>query len=154
MEELIKIALSTEFHNVEQIMEVLKATPNPEVGAQILLGIYKEPKIPETPRSLNFFPENQRNIKFIKYDKFTNEVFYSYNKLIIKHGFIPIDAEEKPKNFVSTKAWEGDAAKELGISLDEFNSKYKKVAIPTDFERDSSGNIKEFTSSIYLDNWM
>ena len=48
MEKIIRIALEAKFPgiNLENLMEVLRATGNAAIAAETLLGIYEEPNIP------------------------------------------------------------------------------------------------------------
>ena len=74
MEKLIKCALGTKFktEQLNDIMEVINGTPNPTVATEILLGLYEEPTF-----SYNHMINN-RECTFEGFDKWTNQVSYSY----------------------------------------------------------------------------
>lgn len=74
MEKIIKIVLKAKFQNVEltNLLEVINATGNAVVATETLLGIYEAPQIPETAII------NNEKCTFISFNKFTNEVTYSY----------------------------------------------------------------------------
>jgi len=73
MEKLIKCALGTKFktEQLDSVMEVINATPNPSVAVEILLGLYEEP----------FFVSRRtvRDIEYIfqSFDKWSNQVYYT-----------------------------------------------------------------------------
>lgn len=80
MKNLIQALLQTRFgDNTEAIMELLEATPNPEVGAEILMNIYEEPEINEYPHE-NLFGSHKVDIEFKSYNKWTDEVVYTYRE--------------------------------------------------------------------------
>jgi len=76
MEKLIKCALGTKFktEQLDSVMEVINATPNPSVAVEILLGLYEEP----------FFVSRRtvRDIEYIfqSFDKWSNQVSYTYTR--------------------------------------------------------------------------
>ena len=84
MEKLIKCALGTKFHaeQIDAVMEVINGTPNPQVATEILLGIYEEPLFADKHTISN------RECKFEGFDKWTNQVSYSYVKNKEVHIYI------------------------------------------------------------------
>ena len=74
METILTVALGTVFpkQNIESIMEVINATPNPDIATAILLGIYEEPVI----QSSAIY--NDRDCYFISYNKWDDKVNYYY----------------------------------------------------------------------------
>ena len=79
MLKFIRIAIEDHFEHkyVNSIMEVINATPNPRVAAEILLGMYEEPTIPK-----QVITEGGTILTLVNYNKFTDKVEYSY----ILHG--------------------------------------------------------------------
>jgi hypothetical protein len=84
MQSILTIALGTIFpkENIESIMEVIGATPNPEVATQILLGIYVEPVVQESAI------KGDNACVFKSYDKWSNTVNYTYLVNDSKHIYV------------------------------------------------------------------
>ena len=76
MDKLIKCALSTKFNaeQIDTVIEVINATPNPPVAVEILLGLYEEP--------LFVSRRTVRDIEHIfqSFDKWSNQVSYTYTR--------------------------------------------------------------------------
>jgi hypothetical protein len=74
MQSILTIALGTTFpkENINSILEVIAATPNPNIAAEILLGIYQEPVV--QPSAVI----DKKNCLLERYDKWTDRVYYSY----------------------------------------------------------------------------
>jgi hypothetical protein len=84
MQTILTVALGTIFpkQNIDSIMEVIGATPNPDVATQILLGIYQEPVIQSSAIKDN------KDCYFINYDKWSNVVSYWYMEQNTKNIYI------------------------------------------------------------------
>lgn len=84
MQTILTVALGTIFpkENIESIMEVIGATPNPDIATAILLGIYEEPVIQSTA------VKDDKECYFIKYDKWSNLVHYWYMEQNTKNIYI------------------------------------------------------------------
>jgi hypothetical protein len=89
MKTIQTIALRTVFpkENIESIMEVVSATPNPDVALSILLDIYEEPVVQETAVIA------EKNCTLIDYDKWTCKVKYSYETPDTKHIYVQKDVD-------------------------------------------------------------
>jgi len=89
METILTVALGTVFpkQDIESIMEVINATPNPDIATQILLGIYKEPVI----QSSAIY--NDRDCYFISYNKWDDWVNYYYMINDSKHIYVNKDTD-------------------------------------------------------------
>ena len=65
--------------DIQSLNEVLNQTGNPTVAVQILNGTYQDPEICTGDRAS--VPDKEGNIKqfiFVSYDKWTDEVSYTY----------------------------------------------------------------------------
>lgn len=84
METILTVALGTVFpkQDIESIMEVINATPNPDIATQILLGIYEEPVIQASA------VYNNKDCYFISYDKWDDKVNYYYMINDSKHIYV------------------------------------------------------------------
>jgi hypothetical protein len=91
MNTILSVALGTIFpkENIDSILEVINATPNADVAAEILLGIYVEPGVQTTAVIAD------RNCKLISYDRWTGKVMYSYETPDTKHIYIHKDTDVK-----------------------------------------------------------
>jgi len=90
MKTVLEIALSTKF-NAEQvpaIIEILGNTPNTDVAAEIILGVYTEPTISEQSVLDN------KLCTFVIYNKWTKDVTYTYNTVKKKQIYVNKDADE------------------------------------------------------------
>ena len=89
MQSILTIALGTIFpkENIKSIMEVIGATPNPEVATQILLGIYVEPVVQESAI------KGDNACVFKSYDKWSNTVNYTYLVNDSKHIYVKEDVD-------------------------------------------------------------
>jgi hypothetical protein len=84
METILTVALGTVFpkQNIESIMEVINATPNPNIATAILLGIYEEPVIQRSAVS------DDKDCYFVSYNKWDDQVQYSYMIKDSKHIYV------------------------------------------------------------------
>lgn len=73
MDKIIAVALEAKFPgiNIYAVMDVIKATPNPVVATEMLLGIYQTPVIPEES-----MVERNTICKYISFDKYKEQVKY------------------------------------------------------------------------------
>ena len=83
MNKSVKYLVKKQFpNNAEQMLEIMQETSNPEVALEILLGIYEEPEGFSKEPSKEFLKDsksrNRHDIEFIKFNKFNEEVHYSY----------------------------------------------------------------------------
>lgn len=80
MNKLIIFALQSKFpaDTLYALIEVLEATPSPEVGAMILMGLYESPELPLTRTT---HPERASAqviglVEMTEFNKFTNRVSF------------------------------------------------------------------------------
>jgi hypothetical protein len=85
--KVIKALLELKFPgtNVEAIMDVISATPNPELATEILCGLYEE-KVVENTRVQH---KNEGVLTFVSYDKWSDRIRYSYEEVQTKGGYFP-----------------------------------------------------------------
>ena len=137
MNKIIQALLETKFPtlNIVNLLEVVGATPNPEVAVEILCGLYEEPKVEEFGKDIN----SEVNRVFLSYDKFNDKVTYSYNKRASKTIYALKSREVDPP--FETKDIEGyyisEKAKTLKITEEEFKTLYEQVVLFGEVEKNS-----------------
>ncbi len=84
MNKLIVFALQSKFpaDTLDALVEVLEATPNAEVGAMILMGLYD---LPELPLTRTTHPERAATevigvVEMTEFNKFTNRVDFKWSQ--------------------------------------------------------------------------
>jgi hypothetical protein len=90
MNKIIEVALKGRFgtDDLTNLMEVITATPNPEMATEILLGVYVRPEIP------NVVVTDQGLEKtVVSVDYWTNYVTYSYKEEVRKQFYIDKDTD-------------------------------------------------------------
>jgi hypothetical protein len=89
MNKIIEKLLTVTFPTVEiaNLLEIVSATPNPELATEILCGLYVEPILPEKVKENS--GGNPKTMTFKSYDKWTNRVDYSYIREKTIDGYFP-----------------------------------------------------------------
>jgi hypothetical protein len=90
MNKIIEVALKGRFStdDVTSLMDVVTATPNPEMATEILLGVYVKPDLP------NVVVTDQGLEKtVVSVDYWTNYVTYSYQEEVRKQFYIDKDTD-------------------------------------------------------------
>lgn len=153
---IVTIALSSKFtaEQMEGVLEIIHATPNPEVAVEILLGIYEAPKLPLEPVNVKNFDNNKRNIVLSSYDKFNELVSYKYYTMKTVSGWVENGLPEIPVNIGSNNRWAEDAARSLKIDEKVFKDTYTHHVFDIELEKDSEGNPKLYSGSCELYMWM
>jgi hypothetical protein len=153
---IVTIALSTKFtpEQIEGVLEIVNATPNPEVAVSVLLGIYEDPELPKSPGNLGKFDEDKREITFMEYDKYSDQVIYSYKTMKMKRGWIENGVDVDPANIVYTGRYSDDAARTLKMDEKEFTSTHTYHRFDEEFEKDNGGNIRVKTGSCGYHTWI
>ena len=131
MEKVIRALLATKFQNVDAIMEVINATPNPTVATEVITGIYEEPY---WESYLFDLPSNNRwNLTPQSYDKWTNQVTVAFqqkeSKMIWlrKGSYLP---EYKDLTQKESDHWDYDTAKSKGqIPSDAVRSEWSRETV-------------------------
>ena len=105
IQELLKMKFPTV--DINSLMEIISATPNPELATEIMCGIYVEPTVGSHTRVQH---KNRGVCTFISYDKWTNNLVYSYQEESTKGAYFPKGTEKKDinmDNFESMKVSSG-----------------------------------------------
>lgn len=78
MNAIFAAALSSKFDSkhINRLLEVVNATPNPELAMNILLGTSEEVSVPVTG-PVEVYP-NEQEKTLVAYDKWQNRVEYKY----------------------------------------------------------------------------
>jgi hypothetical protein len=119
--------------NVISLMEIIGNTPNPEVATEILCGLYEEPVI-DNKTVIN---SNGTIYEFQSFDKWKNNVHYSYLDKLTKGGYFPKGTD---KNSITMENFDS-----LQCTREDNNSIY--YYIPT-------GETALRTNSMYLEDWL
>jgi hypothetical protein len=132
METILTVALGTIFpkENIKSIMEVISATPNPDIATQILLGIYEEPVIQSSA------VYDDRDCYFISYNKWDDQVQYSYMIKDSKHIYV--------KKGTDTSLINENNYEEFSVSYHSDNAIGYRVALST---------LVEVKSHMYSNTW-
>jgi len=132
MTKVIKALLAMKFPSIDvnSLMEVVEATPNPTLATEILCGLYEAPVIPE-------FKKCEDGVKTFKsYDKWNNQVVYSYEYKKKIYINIPKEIDAMNVTFENYKTFETSYA----------SGKTKDISILT-------GEIEIHTSYESLGDW-
>jgi len=90
MKTIVEVALATKFDEkqVPSILEIIGATPNPEMATEILLGIYVQPVLKDTA------VRNNVVLTLVSADYWTSRVNYEYQDEIKKSFYIHKDTDK------------------------------------------------------------
>lgn len=131
MNKIIAAALESKFPgtNIYAILDVINATVNPIVAAEMLLGIYEEPDI-----AYQSMVEKGITCTFVSFDKYKQHVSYKYSRICTRTNYF-LTQEEM------------DACTEYNENLPTYNPG-EKYPFEKKFEV-----IKEETSYTDLNHW-
>ena len=89
MDQILRVALGTVFpkEKIDSVLEVINATPSPDVATLILLGIYEEPAIEDNAVI------SDKDCTFVSYNKWDDQVKYSYLTNDTEHIYIAKDTD-------------------------------------------------------------
>lgn len=92
--KIIQELLKMKFPSVDtnSLMEIISATPNPEVATEIMCGIYVEPNVGSHTRVQH---KNYGVCTFVSYDKWNCYINYSYESEVTKGGYFPKETEKE-----------------------------------------------------------
>ena len=105
MEKIIAKLLEVSYPgiNTSVLLEIVQATPDPQIATEMLCGLYSYPEIVNT-RVMSTSSEGV--LTFKSYDKWQDKVHYSYEKAETKSGYFPKTIQKKDvtlENFDSLK---------------------------------------------------
>jgi hypothetical protein len=113
---LIAVILKAKFPNadsktIENLVDVVCATPNPEIAVETILGVYQQPEIPVQVQ------DKDNTYTFDHYDRFTGHVYYSYHRPISKWMKYDssITKEEAEQSLVNGTYTVGDGGNEAHL---------------------------------------
>ena len=129
MNKIVKALLEAKFPtiNVEDLLEVVNATPNPTIATEVLCGLYESPFVNKTKEDSDSEVEKE----LVSYNKYENRVLYSYFKRESRRVTVLKERTEEPT--FETKDIKGyyksEKAKELGLTEEEFLKLYEEVVV-------------------------
>lgn len=132
--KILKALLQAKFPelDIDALVEIINATPNPEVATEVLCGLYEEPEFSLQPANLKQFNTSSKNITFLSYDKYNERVYYTYNYQPSREQWCPNGLDlpaYDDKDKVLSDYYPQDVAKKLNIPLEEFTSTYTRFTI-------------------------
>lgn len=115
--KIIQELLKMKFPSVDtnSLMEIISATPNPEVATEIMCGIYVEPNVGSHTRVLH---KNYGVCTFVSYDKWNCCINYTYQRETTEGGYFPKGTKEQDvtmENFDKLKVSSGGDSVWLAI---------------------------------------
>ena len=152
MEKVILALLKVKFAGVDvnALMEIIHATPNPVVATELLCGLYEAPVINPLPKP-EYRPTSETNFIMQSFDKFKNEITYTYTsvkskEVWLKKGQALPAFEDTTVVSVSDYYYREDMAKKLGLSDEEAKTYEKRYVL---------GPVQEGikTSTCSLSSW-
>jgi len=106
MKTIMKAALTAKFNasDVDAMLEIANATPNPEVAVELMLGIYQQPDVNFTPHP-DAKSQDYPNMMFEKYDKWSDKVHYTYDTYNKDKDGVPVGEAKRHSTYMSRKYW-------------------------------------------------
>lgn len=137
MNKIIRKLLLVTFPTVglEELMEVVGATPNPELACEILCGLYSAPDLGKAVR----IHKDKSVVTLVSFDKWANtnyQVTYEYQEPVTKSAYFP---KGTLKSEVTMETF--DKLKVSSSSSDTYYS------IPT-------GEARKTTSTMSVEQWI
>ncbi len=118
MNKIIEKLLTVTFPTVEiaNLLEIVSATPNPQLATEILCGLYVEPIFPNKVKEKS----GDKVLTFSSFCKWQNKVKYTYIKEKTISGYFPkgtIKSDITLENFKQYEESWKSGADQLNISL-------------------------------------
>lgn len=134
MYKIIEVALTSKFgaDAVTNLMEVIGATPNPEMATEILLGVYQEPVIPNKIISNSGVEKT-----LVSVNHWLGDVTYTYQEEVRQHMYVDENLDTSILTLENYKEYE----KQYG------DSNRKVFYLPT-------GEMKTQKSSSSISTWL
>lgn len=119
MNKIIEKLLTVTFPNVNiaSLLEIVSATPNPEIATEILCGLYEEPKLPIKVQETS---GDKKVLTFQSFDKWQDKVKYTYIKEKTISGYFPkgtVKEDITLENFKEKQQDWKSGAEQINISL-------------------------------------
>jgi hypothetical protein len=115
--------------NVDNLLEVVMATPNIKVAIEILCGLYESPE----PIVSSVKPD-KKEYHFVSYNKWTEEVNYSYQDAKTKASYFPKGTNEEDvtmENFDTLKCDESKGSEWISIKTGEYSTRHSQMSLVT-----------------------
>lgn len=89
MNKIIKALLTSKFPNInaDVLLDIISATPNPELATELLCGIYEE--ITVSAKRVHSKNNEKGILTFTEFNKWSNKVHYSYEAIVTKGAYFP-----------------------------------------------------------------
>lgn len=118
--------------NTESLLEIVGATPNPEIATEILCGLYVEPAIEHKM----VVSEREGVLTFMSFDKWNNHVNYSYLQKDTKTSYFP------------------KGTKVSDVTMENFDSlKVSSSSVDAVYLNIPTGTVSKRTSYTSLEGW-
>ena len=118
--------------NTESLLEIVGATPNPEIATEILCGLYVEPAIEHKM----VVSEREGILTFTSFDKWNNRVNYSYLQKDTKSTYFP------------------KGTKVSDVTMENFDSlKVSSSSVDAVYLNIPTGTVSKRTSYTSLEGW-
>jgi len=118
--------------NTESLLEIVGATPNPEIATEILCGLYVEPTIVHKM----VMSEREGVLTFMSFDKWNNRVNYSYLQKDTKTSYFP------------------KGTKVSDVTMENFDSlKVSSSSVDAVYLNIPTGTVSKRTSYTSLEGW-
>ena len=148
MNKITKALLEAKFPtlNVDNLLEIINATPNPIVATEVLCGLYEEIDISSYKKDSH----SEVDRMLLSFDKYREEVTYSYFKRQFKEIYV-LRTKVSEATFETPDVkgyYKSEKAKALNITEEEFDAQYVKVIVYGDIETTAR------TSKMSLSNWI
>ena len=118
--------------NTESLLEIVGATPNPEIATEILCGLYVEPTIVHKM----VVSEREGVLTFMSFDKWNNRVNYSYLQKDTKSTYFP------------------KGTKVSDVTMENFDSlKVSSSSVDAVYLNIPTGTVSKRTSYTSLEGW-
>lgn len=118
--------------NTESLLEIVGATPNPEIATEILCGLYVEPAIEHKM----VVSEREGVLTFMSFDKWNNRVNYSYLQKDTKSTYFP------------------KGTKVSDVTMENFDSlKVSSSSVDAVYLNIPTGTVSTRTSYTSLEGW-
>ena len=118
--------------NTESLLEIVGATPNPEIATEILCGLYVEPAIEHKM----VVSEREGVLTFMSFDKWNNRVNYSYLQKDTKSTYFP------------------KGTKESDVTMENYDSlKVSSSSVDAVYLNIPTGTVSKRTSYTSLEGW-
>jgi len=127
------------------ILDIISATPHPEVAAEMLLGVYQRPHLEGTDTK-QYDGHGKTNIRFTKFMDMEQSVAYEFNPVTKKQGWVKKGTQNPTEaDVVTTLGWAEDACKKAGLKESDFKEQYEYVVYETTIHPTRTMEVIAFT---------